>query len=91
MRAFGVIEQRTNVVIRQPRLWAAQGARRDMESRSGLHHLALREGCAQVFVYDQLERAAAMTGFGLQPRGHIVIECQRRSHVMMLNERHHDV
>jgi hypothetical protein len=91
MCAFGVIEQRTNVIVPLARLRAAQGARRDVESWSRLHRFVLCEGCAQVFVDDYLERAAAMAGFGLQARGHIVIKCERRSHVMMLYETHHDV
>lgn len=46
---------------------------------------------AQEVIYGFFEGFSGSAGFLLQPAGYIVIEGKRRAHVMMLQQRHHDV
>ena len=46
---------------------------------------------AQEVIHGFLEGFSGSAGFLLQPPGYIVIEGKCRSHIMMLQKRHHDV
>lgn len=46
---------------------------------------------AQEVIYGFFEGFSGSAGFLLQPPGYIVIEGKCRSHIMMLQHRHHDV
>jgi hypothetical protein len=91
MRTFDMVEQRTDVIVSEARLWTTQSAGRHLKGRRRLDRLALGQGCAQVLIDDNFERPPAMTGLSLEACGNILIEGQGGSHVMMLQSKHHDV
>lgn len=90
-RAFNLLEHGADIVERDTRPLTPQIARFYREMRSGRLRARPGQSCTQGLVHDFLEWLACTSGFSLQPRGHVVIQCQCRSHIVMLGRRHHDV
>ena len=91
IRAFQVLEHGANAIQRDTRPQAAKIVRFNMKALDSGNRAALREARAQQFVNQCLERLPRTPRFGLQARRDVFIQCQGRSHIMMLTMRHHDV
>ena len=78
--ALDFFKQRTDVVVGAARKRGSHAHRLHVKGLHGSGCSTLRQARAQVFVDHHFEGSARFTRFGLQSRGDIIIECQRRSH-----------
>ena len=88
--AFQLLKQLRRAVVGQTGS-KAHGLRVDPERRSLPGGDPRGEPAAKHLVDDLLERLPALASLRLQLSGHVFIEGQGRTHIMMLTMRHHDV
>jgi len=87
---FDLLKQLPRVVIVQARA-QAQGSHPDYERPAGPQLRSRSQAQAQKMVHNLLERLARAPGFRSELCGHIVIESQGCSHILMLYREHRDV
>lgn len=90
-RPFDVFEQIGNAVQADPRPPRSEIASPHAERPAPHWGSAGGEAATKGFVHHCFERAAASPRHRLQLRRHVVIKRNRRSHILMLLRRHHDV
>lgn len=84
-------EQFGDVVVRSPRLRAAEMRRVHAKDRYRRPLPTLGERLTQALVDHNPERAARTQRLGLQARSYVIIEGKSRPHIKMLTYKHHDV
>ena len=89
--ALDPFEQVADVVEGEAGPEAAETACLDPERSAPLGGTSRHQAVPQRFVDDVAKGAPRAPGYGLQPRRDILIKGQRRPHILMLGERHHDV
>ncbi len=87
---FDLLDEFRDVVVAEARA-QAQGSRPDYERPGRLQLRSRSQALAQKMVYHLLERLARAAGFRSELCGHILIESQCCSHVLMLYREHRDV
>jgi hypothetical protein len=90
-RALGLFDELGHVVQAEPRPNLAQIAGLKLEGWPLSGDAPARQPGAQRLVDNFLEGPAGAARFRLQLGGHVVIESEGRSHVLMLGGRRHDV
>lgn len=90
-RPFDLIEEFADVVQIEAGLDPAKIASLDRESRPGRRRRRSRQAAPERLVDDVLEGATGPPGLGLQLGRHVCVEAQCGTHIVMLNDRHHDV
>ena len=90
LRPFDALEQITNIVERESWGNGAEVTGPNHESLVEAGRRLLQPAPERV-VDDFAKRPSRLSGLGLQLRGHIVVEGQSGSHILMLAIRHHDV
>lgn len=89
--ALDPVQQFTDVVEAETGVEPAETACLDPERSAPLGRTSRHQAVPQRLVDDVAKGAPRSAGDGLQPRRHILIKGQRRPHILMLEERHHDV
>ena len=89
--AFKALQQIADVVESEARPQCAKVTGLDHERLARGGSGPLGKPCPKRVIHDVAKRPAAAPRPRLQLGGHIVIEGQRRTHIMMLTIRHHDV
>jgi hypothetical protein len=84
-RTFDLLEQFSNVVETDSRTEGSQIARLDFERGSRALLGRRHQSASKCVVDDVAERASRLSGARPQLRGHVVIQRERRSHIMMLD------
>lgn len=89
---FGDLEQVADVVETQSRPESAKVTSLDIEGRHRWPALAMvKEALAQKLVDYRPEGLSRAPNFGFEPRRHILVEGESRSHILMLEGEHQDV
>jgi hypothetical protein len=90
-RSFDLVQQLADVVEAEPGAEFAKISRRHPK-RPAPSGLARRsQSAAERFVHGFPERPVRLFRLRAQLRGHILVESQRRPHIMMLDVSHQDV
>ena len=90
-RTLDLLDELPDVVERKARPQIAEIPRRDLEGLPLRDPASARQAGAQSLVDDLFERSASPPRFRLELRRNVVIEGQRRPHIMMLWAKRHDV
>ena len=83
-RTFRPFEELAGVVEAEPGTKCTQVSRPHDKARALLPGRLAGQAAPKRRVHDILEGAPAAPGLRPQPRGHVVIEGQRRAHILML-------
>lgn len=90
-RTLNSLEQVAYIVQVIARLQVSEIARHNLERRRRNRRLATHQTPSNGVVHNISERPARPAGLRLELAGNVLIECQCRAHVMMLDIRHHDI
>lgn len=83
LRPFQFFEHGSDVVVAAAR-WQPQRARLDLEPSSWLPLARMRQAQAEQAVHNRFERLAAAPDFPINKDRDVVVNGERRSHIMML-------
>lgn len=90
-RALHLFDELGDIVEGEPRLDIAEIAHRCLEGPPPGGNAPALQPSAQRLVDDFAEWPAGTARFRLEVGRHVVIQGERRSHVLMLRSKHHDV
>ena len=90
-RAFYLLDQLRDVIEGKSRLEVAEVARDDSEWMLPGRGPPARQAAPKHLIDDLAKGPSRTAGLGLQLGGHVIIQGECRSHIMMLHLEHHDV
>ena len=90
-RPFDLLDELSDVIERETGAQASEVVRQNLEASTCATRLFTGEASTHGFVDDLAERLARSANLRFHLGCHVLVQRQRRSHISMLGNRHHDV